>query len=180
MEDGRIAVIDDEPFITEIYKLMFKDQYCVEAFDSAEHALTALTKDGAYDAIICDLRMPKIDGVKFMSTLRQIGLEIPIILATGHVDVESAIEAVTNGAFAIVQKPIDASELTVLLERAVTFSRLKKQNNKLLDIFEQLIDPVNTPEQVSAFLKTVRPFVERQISEKKRLGELSKSLRQAS
>tara|TARA_R110002096_G_scaffold292224_2_gene486657 strand:- start:103240 stop:104562 length:1323 start_codon:yes stop_codon:yes gene_type:complete len=123
---GRILVVDDEEgvrtFIAET--LERKGHTVVQAEDGEAALLVARTS--SFDLVITDLRMPRMDGMQLLQTLRAEQPEIEIVVLTAHGNVASAVEAMREGAFDFVQKPVSGpAEIRLLAERALERRSLK-------------------------------------------------------
>jgi DNA-binding NtrC family response regulator len=127
----RIAVLDDEPRMVDVLTMMLgREGYEVRPFVAAARLLEAL-EEGAFDLLISDLRMPEIDGLEVLRSVRKVDPELPVILLTAHGSVSSAISAMREGAFDYVEKPFDNDELKALVRRALDLTRLARENRYL-------------------------------------------------
>ncbi len=121
----RVLVVDDEPgvrsFLARALRLVRMD---TDEAANGEQALLAIRKV-SYDVVITDLRMPGIDGMEVLRTIKREQPEVEVIMLTAHGGVESAVEAMRLGAFDYLQKPISSpAELRLVVERAVERRRL--------------------------------------------------------
>jgi len=133
---GRILVLDDDPVLKRIFvDLLREEGFAVESAPDGAVAL-ALAECAPFDAIVCDLMMPRMDGMTLLRTLRERGLELPVIFVTGTPELKTAIKAIELGAFRYLLKPVDPDELIASVERAVRVHRLaevKRQAKAYLD-----------------------------------------------
>ncbi|MGY9045734.1 MAG: sigma-54-dependent transcriptional regulator, partial [Rhodobacterales bacterium] len=106
-------------------------------FGSAADALDAM-KRGLPDLILSDLRMPGMDGLAFLRTIRDRGAEVPLILLTGHGDVGQAVRAMQLGAQDFLEKPYDADHLLSVIDRTLQSSRLSIENAALRQSLQAL------------------------------------------
>ena len=83
------------------------------------------------DIVLTDLKMPKKDGIEVLKEVKKIDPEIIVILLTGYATVQSAVEAIKEGAFDYIQKPFSAEQLRVVIERALNQKRLVEENRNL-------------------------------------------------
>ncbi len=133
-----VCVIDDQALMRDsIESTLGLQEHKVQAFANAQEALTAV-KQQAYDVILTDLRMPGMDGLAFMRELRRLGIDTPVILMTAHASVETAVDAMKLGAFDYVQKPFNAEEVGILIERAVRERVLVRDNEVLRRTIEDI------------------------------------------
>ncbi len=138
---GNIAIIDDDHEMRQLVSEYLRSRgYETHSFASAKETLHALESDGILasgtphgdlDAVISDIRMPEMDGIEFAKELKKIRPEIPVVLITAFGSVETAIEAMRNGAFHYIIKPFKLTDLEVNLERALEFRKLQKDNTAL-------------------------------------------------
>ena len=115
---SNILIIDDEKAIrktlTEI--LSFEGYNIVEAADG-EEGLKQF-KEKTYDVVLCDIKMPKLDGMEFLQKATEHNPDVPIIMISGHGNIETAVEAVKKGAYDFIQKPPDLNRLLITIRNA--------------------------------------------------------------
>lgn len=122
-----ILILDDNPSILDYIKGILKDKnLTLFTFESAIKAVDSLY-EREYDLIVTDLFMPEIDGFKFISEVRQINEDVPIIMITGMGGVEEAVEAIKNGANDFLIKPFPNEEFIVKIEKHLEFYSMKKE-----------------------------------------------------
>lgn len=127
----KVLVVDDEKNQREILKLIIeKEGYQVITSHSAEEALK-IYKEQDFDAIITDLKLPKMDGIKLMEEILKISPDISIIIITGHGSIDSAVSAIKRGAFDYITKPIEKGQLLSILKKATERSSLLKERKFL-------------------------------------------------
>jgi len=114
----RILVVDDSEVIQEVLKEFLRRDYTVETVGNAALALTAVIENKP-DAILIDVRMPGIDGLSLLRSLRQMGVQTPIFVMTGYDSTPVAIDALQHGATCYLPKPFDLLHLKELLANAV-------------------------------------------------------------
>ncbi len=130
---GRILIVDDEPNALRVLSaILDEDGYEVIASGSVESA-SSIVNDDDIDAVITDLKMPGGDGMHFFEYLSEIKPDIPVIFLTAYGTVESAVGAMTRGAFYYFIKPPDYLKLKGILARAVAQRRLKREIDLLKD-----------------------------------------------
>ena len=115
---AKILIIDDERSIRRALREILE----FENFevDEAEDGLDGLEKAKAqfYDIIFCDIKMPKMDGMEVLSELQKEKVESPIIMISGHGNIETAVEAIKKGAFDFIEKPLDLNRILVTIRNA--------------------------------------------------------------
>ena len=120
---ARILVIDDEPAIRRILReILEHEQYQVDDAASAVEALP-LVKGNEYDAILCDIKMPQMDGIEFLEETKKIS-DAPVIMISGHGTIDTAVEAIKKGAFDYIAKPPELNRLLITLRNALDKSKL--------------------------------------------------------
>ena len=120
---ARILVIDDEPAIRRILReILEHEQYQVDDAASAVEALP-LVKGNEYNAILCDIKMPQMDGIEFLEEAKKI-TDAPIIMISGHGTIDTAVEAIKKGAFDYIAKPPELNRLLITLRNALDKSKL--------------------------------------------------------
>lgn len=114
-----ILVIDDEQAIRKALReiLSFEGFTIDEAPDGAE-GLKKI-KEGNYDCILCDIKMPKMDGLEVLNAAKEVKPDTPFIVISGHGTIETAVEAVKNGAFDYISKPPDLNRLLITIRNAM-------------------------------------------------------------
>lgn len=127
---AKILVIDDEPAIRRILReILEHEQYQVDDAESAIEALP-LAKENEYDAILCDIKMPQMDGIEFLEEVKQFS-DSPIIMISGHGTIETAVEAIKKGAFDYISKPPELNRLLITLRNALDKSKLMTETKAL-------------------------------------------------
>src|SRR5690606_9465906 len=102
---SNILIIDDEKAIRKtLGEILSYEGYKIEEASDGEEGLKKY-REKTYDVVLCDIKMPKVDGIEFLEKARQINSDIPIIMISGHGTIETAVEAVKKGAFDYIAKP---------------------------------------------------------------------------
>ena len=126
-----IAVIDDQELMRDsLMHTLGRAGYRVRTFDQAASAFETVRK-GPFDLVITDLKMPGMDGVELLRRLRAAGQDLPVILMTAYGTVATAVEAMKLGAYDYIQKPFEAEEIELLVERAMQQRELQRENEAL-------------------------------------------------
>ncbi|HET7190845.1 MAG TPA: response regulator [Pseudolabrys sp.] len=115
-----IAVVDDDEAVIDSLRLYFA-RHGVEAscFASAGAFLTAIAGGKRFDCIVSDVRMPGMSGLDLVRSLKGSGLSSPVILITGHGDIDMAVAAIKVGAFDFIEKPFDEARLLDSIRNAM-------------------------------------------------------------
>jgi len=133
---GSIVVVDDDPeMLSMVYDHLKRSGYQVRAFNSSPEAVKYLSS-GDIDALgtellLTDLRMPELDGLDLLQQVRRLPNQFPVIIMTAFATVDTAVEGLRRGAFDYITKPFKLGELSLTVERALNFYRLKVQNQAL-------------------------------------------------
>ncbi len=132
-EKIKLVVVDDDIVIGELLTAFFRPRgYEVVTFADAESALLeSKNKNARWDILISDLQLPQMSGLKFIEALKEIRPALPIIFVTATNSVETAVEAIHNGACDFIVKPIHLPQLQISVERALHISRLNQNITEL-------------------------------------------------
>jgi two-component system response regulator AtoC len=127
----RLLVIDDESNMRHMLAAMLKNSgYSVDTASEGLEGIKMLERS-AYDFILCDIKMPKMDGMTFLKTAGDLVKHSTVIMMSAYGTVETAIEAMKLGAYDYISKPFKSDEVTLTLKKAEERERLKKENNFL-------------------------------------------------
>ena len=121
---AKILVVDDEESVRHtITELLEIKNFCVTATESAEHALKLLEQT-AFDLVLSDLLMPKIDGIALAKTIKEMGLKVPVVVMTGYASIETAVESMKAGASDFITKPFNLDQITIVINRTLENKKL--------------------------------------------------------
>jgi len=133
-----ILVVDDEPSVRDSLEHWFRrDGYRAGSAADAEEALRLLERE-SWDVVLLDIKMPGMDGLEAQRRIHQVDPELAVIMITAYASVESAVEALKNGAFDYITKPVDPDELSHTVRRAVESRRLRRENRRLRRTVDRL------------------------------------------
>ena len=127
----KILIIDDERAIRSTLKEILEfEKYKVE---DAENGLEGLKKtiENNYDLIFCDVKMPKMDGVEFLEEKNKKGIDSPVIIISGHGNIETAVQALKKGAYDYIEKPLDLNRVLTAVRNAINNNDIVHENIKL-------------------------------------------------
>ncbi|MEJ2235182.1 MAG: sigma-54 dependent transcriptional regulator, partial [Syntrophobacterales bacterium] len=131
MEEKRILVIDDEENMRHMLAVLLeKEGYQVDSAADGKQGL-ALASESFYDLILCDLKMPVMDGMTFLENSQDMQLESTVIVMSAYGTLDTAIEAMKRGAYDYVSKPFKPDEIMLTLRKAEERERLRKENRLL-------------------------------------------------
>ena len=129
-----ILVVDDEVAIRSSLRGLLEDEgYAVEEADSGEKCLAFFPPDGErrVDAVLLDIWLPKMDGIEVLKALREQHPRLPVIMLSGHANIETAVTATKHGAYHFIEKPFSADVLILTLSHALRETRLEQENVRL-------------------------------------------------
>lgn len=126
-----ILVIDDEENLRHMLSLMLTRQgYVADSVANGEKGLACI-KNKVYDFILCDIRMPEMDGKTFLAKAMEEQVNVPIIMMSAYGSVETAVECMKMGAYDFISKPFKKDEIVMVLKKAEERERLKEENSQL-------------------------------------------------
>ena len=125
-----LLVDDEKPFIETIAQRLRQRGFTVDCAFSGMEALNQLEKNDTIDVVVLDVKMPDLDGIKTVETLKIKHPLVEVVMLTGHATIHSAIEALKFGAFDYLTKPFDLNDLISTAKQAVT--RKKEREAKIL------------------------------------------------
>jgi two-component system, NtrC family, response regulator AtoC len=131
MNERRILVVDDEENFRHMLSVILKkEQYEVETACNGVEALEKLNSSPV-EQILCDIRMPEMDGLEFLNELKKLGSEATVIMMSAYGTVDIAIEAMKLGAYDYISKPFKPDEIILTLKKAEEREKLRKENERL-------------------------------------------------
>jgi DNA-binding NtrC family response regulator len=128
---SKILIIDDERAIRRALREIFEfEQFEV---DEAENGKQGLEKALAqsYDIIFCDIKMPELDGMEVLEGITKANIDVPVIMISGHGNIETAVQAIRNGAFDFIEKPLDLNRILVTIRNARDKTVLVEETKQL-------------------------------------------------
>ncbi|MFC1667446.1 sigma-54-dependent transcriptional regulator [Candidatus Omnitrophota bacterium] len=129
----RILIVDDEPLVRKsLYEVLRGAKYVASMASDGEEALTKMNEK-AFDVVITDMKMPKIDGIGLLKKIKSSFPHTEVVLITGYGNIESAVEAMKMGAFDYVTKPINDNEIEIIIHKIIERNKLIEENISLRD-----------------------------------------------
>jgi len=126
-----ILIIDDEKAIRKtLSEILSFEGYKIEEAADGEEGLKKF-RDKTYDVVLCDIKMPKVDGIEFLQKAGETNADVPIIMISGHGNIETAVEAVKKGAYDYISKPPDLNRLLITIRNAMDKSSLVTETKVL-------------------------------------------------
>lgn len=128
MDSRKLLVVDDELLIRDLlYDHFAAKNYQITTAQSAEDALEILEREGEFDVVLTDLKMPGMGGLELIEHLKSDGGNIPVIIMTGFPSLETAIEALRKRVFDYVIKPFNINRLNAVVEAAIEDHETRRQ-----------------------------------------------------
>ena len=127
-----LLIEDEEPIRRVLSKILTEENkgYQIIESEDGKDGFLKLTKED-YDLVLCDIKMPKMDGVEVLQRARENGVNIPFIMLTGHGNISTAVEAMKAGAYDFISKPPDLNRLLTAVRNALETKNLVAENIKL-------------------------------------------------
>jgi DNA-binding NtrC family response regulator len=128
---SKILIVDDEAAIRSALKEVLEyEGFAISEAPDGETALKMVLKE-SFDLIFCDIKMPKLDGLDFLSELKKEDIQVPVVMITGHGTIDTAVEAIKRGAYDFIQKPLDLNRVLVSTRNANKHDALVKETKNL-------------------------------------------------
>jgi DNA-binding NtrC family response regulator len=130
---SKILIIEDEASIRRVLTKILSEENDTYQVEEAEDGVQGLEKikNSDYDLVLCDIKMPKMDGEELLEAVKKIKPEIPIVMISGHGDMETAINTMRLGAFDYISKPPDLNRLLNTVRNALDKKQLVVENKIL-------------------------------------------------
>jgi len=130
---SKILIIEDEAAIRRVLVKILTEENKAYQVEEAEDGLAGMEKikDNDYDLVLCDIKMPKMDGVEVLEATKKIKPEIPMVMISGHGDLDTAVNTMRLGAFDYISKPPDLNRLLNTVRNALDRKNLVVENTRL-------------------------------------------------
>lgn len=152
-----ILIIDDEKAIRKtLTEILSFEGYKIDEASDGEEGLKKF-KEKTYDLILCDIKMPKLDGIEFLQKAVEVNPDIPIIMISGHGNIETAVEAVKKGAYDYISKPPDLNRLLITIRNAMDKSSLVTETK----VLKRRVSKVQEMIGESAPIKKIKETIEK-------------------
>jgi two-component system, NtrC family, nitrogen regulation response regulator NtrX len=154
---SKILVIDDERAIRNTLKEVL--EYEKHEVDLAEEGLSGLEMFNAnsYDIVLCDIKMAKMDGIEVLQKICETSSDVPVVMISGHGNIDTAVEAIKKGAFDFLEKPLDLNRLLITIRNATDKSTLITQTQVLKSKVSKMYEMVGESEAI----KKVKEMIDR-------------------
>ncbi len=154
---SKILVIDDKESIRlSIRDILEYEKYDVDLAESGQEGLK-LFKENKYDLVLCDIKMPKMDGIEVLEKMKILNSSVPVVIISGHGTIETAVEALKKGAYDFIQKPIDLNRLLVTVRNASEKNSLVQNNKKLKQKINKKYEIVGESKEI----KVIKDLIDR-------------------
>lgn len=157
---SRILVVDDEQSIRNtLQEILEYEKYKVDQASDGLEALEYLKKQN-YKLILCDIKMPQMDGIELLERIQILTPETPVIMISGHGNIDTAVEAIKKGAFDFIEKPLDLNRLLVTLKNAQDKSKLIQETKSLKKVISkkyEIIGESKAIQHIKQMIKKVGP-----------------------
>ncbi|MBS1744269.1 MAG: sigma-54-dependent Fis family transcriptional regulator [Bacteroidetes bacterium] len=152
---ANILIIDDEKAIRKtLSEILGFEGYKIEEAADGEEGLKKFTEK-TFDVVLCDIKMPKLDGIEFLEKVKTINSDVPIIMISGHGNIDTAVEAVKKGAFDFISKPPDLNRLLITLRNAVEKQNLVSETKVLKRKVSKVQQMVGESELIGKIKNTI-------------------------
>ena len=160
----RILIVDDEESFRNILTVILKKEgYEVEGAANGEEGLSKVSS-AEFDHVLCDIRMPQMDGLEFLQESKKVGVDVPIIMMSAYGTIDTAIEAMKLGAYDYISKPFKPDEIVLTLKKAEERERLRKENELLKKevkkeySFENIVSKNDKMNKIFEIIRKVAPY----------------------
>lgn len=152
-----ILIIDDEKAIRKtLTEILSFEGYKIEEAADGEEGLKKF-REKNYDLVLCDIKMPKLDGIEFLQKAGELNPDVPIIMISGHGNIETAVEAVKKGAYDYISKPPDLNRLLITIRNAMDKSNLVTETK----VLKRKVSRVQEMIGESAPIKKIKETIEK-------------------
>lgn len=145
---AKILVIDDEKSIRETLKEILEyEDHKVDAAEDGEVGLEQF-KNNKYDIVLLDIKMPNKDGIEVLEDIFSVATDVPVIMISGHGNIDTAVESIKKGAYDFIEKPLDLNRLLVTIRNAMDRTSLIKETKTLKRQVTKTYDIVGESEAI--------------------------------
>src|SRR5271167_1090763 len=154
-----LLVVDDERIVHDSLGKWFREEgYDIGIAESAREALQRMA-ERHWDAALVDIKMPGTDGIELQRRLKEIDPELAVIIMTGYASVETAVQALKNGAYDYVTKPFDPDDIAHVVHNALEHRRMARENVRLKEAVAEVVRPPELVGQSTAMKKVFDAIV---------------------
>lgn len=151
-----ILIIDDEKAIRKtLAEILSFEKYKVQEAADGEEGWNLFSQN-TYSAVLCDIKMPKMDGMEFLKKATELNPDTPIILISGHGTIESAVDAVKEGAYDYISKPPDLNRLLITVRNAIDRNTLSKETRTLKKKISKSVEMIGESDAILKIKDTIQ------------------------
>ena len=145
-----LLIEDEEPIRRVLIRILDEENkdYIITQCEDGKLGLNTLKKE-YFDLVLCDIKMPKMDGVEVLQSAREDGINVPFIMLTGHGNVSTAVEAMKSGAYDFISKPPDLNRLLTAVRNALEIKNLVTENKSLKKRIAKNYKMIGASEQIN-------------------------------
>lgn len=152
---SNILIIDDEKAIRKtLSEILSYEGYKIEEACDGDEGLKRF-RDKAFDVVLCDIKMPKVDGIEFLDRVREYNPDVPVIMISGHGTIETAVEAVKKGAYDYIAKPPDLNRLLITIRNAMDKTNLVAETKVLKRKVSRVDEIIGESEAILRIKETI-------------------------
>ncbi|MEP7256006.1 MAG: sigma-54 dependent transcriptional regulator [Ferruginibacter sp.] len=152
---ANILIIDDEKSIRKtLSEILSYEGYKIDEAGDGEEGLKKFSEK-SYDVVLCDIKMPKLDGIEFLDRSKEINPDVPVIMISGHGNIDTAVEAVKKGAFDYISKPPDLNRLLITLRNALDKQSLVTETKVLKRKVGKALEMVGSSAPINKIKDTI-------------------------
>ncbi len=137
----KILIVDDEPDMLKLLSMILREKtsYEITTTNNPMEAIE-LAKQGGFDLVISDLKMPGLDGMDIIDAVKKVDEDIPVIIITAFASVESASEAIQKGGFDFITKPFRKEQILFTIDKALKWLTVQRENKMLKEQLKKSAD----------------------------------------
>ncbi|HSZ32079.1 MAG TPA: sigma-54 dependent transcriptional regulator [Puia sp.] len=152
---SNILIVDDEKAIRKtLSEILSYEGYKIDEAGDGEEGIRKF-REKEYDVILCDIKMPKMDGIEFLEKAKEANPDIPIIMISGHGTIETAVEAVKKGAYDYISKPPDLNRLLITIRNAMDKTSLVAETKVLKRRVSKVQDMIGESTPIHKIRETI-------------------------
>jgi two-component system, NtrC family, nitrogen regulation response regulator NtrX len=152
---SNILIIDDEKAIRKtLSEILSYEGYKIDEAGDGEEGFRKF-REKEYDVILCDIKMPKMDGIEFLEKAKEANPDLPIIMISGHGTIETAVEAVKKGAYDYISKPPDLNRLLITIRNAMDKTSLVAETKVLKRKVSKVQDMIGDSTPIQKIRETI-------------------------
>ena len=152
---AKILIIDDERAIrSTLIEILQHEGYKAETAENGEDGLKKFSAEN-FDVVLCDIKMPKMDGIEFLEKAKAINPDVPIIMISGHGNIETAVEAVKKGAYDFISKPPDLNRMLITIRNATDKTTLVTETKTLKRKISKVQDMIGESSAIKKIKETI-------------------------